>query len=340
MTKKKMILLTLCVAGMTGCASSGSSLVKPSPLGRGWYEGRSGCAVQIKVHKPISGVRIYWDGACKDGKMTGRGTYRLLNSKNQVLIECKGNMGARPEDGETACSYPIFGYETYHGQMRNGIPHGKGLHVRKGGIHPFHYDGYFRNGVRQGQGILHMSGKRYEGYFEIGELCINCTMRLNDGTEYSGSFTSGKPYGEGTMIRNGREVEGIWKKGEFVPKRHYSSQEGRRRGMDRPRPSQPRSSGGSYSGGGGGLLNNFIRGAMDAVIRSGAQGAKEAVESMSSGGEWTAEDEERYRRKQQCENQKKACYAGCEGLSKRWSPGNISSPYQRCRSKCFGISCN
>lgn len=79
----------------------------------------------------------------------------------------------------------------YYGQVRDGIPHGKGRYVAP-------------------------SGETYEGEFRNGELTGSGTYTRPDGARYSGEFSNWKPHGKGRFVEPGGGVyEGDFKEGLY-----------------------------------------------------------------------------------------------------------------------------
>ncbi len=82
---------------------------------------------------------------------------------------------------------------TYTGQLKDGIPHGKGV-------------------------WNHPDGREYTGDFKEGSMEGRGTMTFPRGQEYRGEFKDGVAHGQGTMThpREG-SISGRWVEGEYVP---------------------------------------------------------------------------------------------------------------------------
>ncbi len=98
------------------------------------------------------------------------------------------------EEDKDVLEVDTISYEggTYTGQIKNGIPHGKGTWSHPSGRH---YEGDFYEGNATGYGVLTFpGGERYVGY-----------------------LVNGIAHGEGTMHHpDGRRVSGTWVRGDLV----------------------------------------------------------------------------------------------------------------------------
>ena len=127
----------------------------------------------------------------------------------------------------------IFEDGEYEGEIRDGLPHGKGIFKYKNGDE---YKGEFKNGLFDGNGEhTTKSGEKYFGEFKNGKREGNGTCKFRNGESYEGcwkddkrdgkgkySFSNGDNYngefkedmfnGQGTMFySNGNKTIGMWK---------------------------------------------------------------------------------------------------------------------------------
>lgn len=86
----------------------------------------------------------------------------------------------------------------YIGQLKNGLPHGKGIFTFKdGSIH----EGLFEQGLPHGYGKLTLKDKtEYDGYFDRGDLRRG-KIRYTNGLSYRGSLKNKLPHGLGILTK-------------------------------------------------------------------------------------------------------------------------------------------
>ncbi len=102
----------------------------------------------------------------------------------------------------------------YTGDLRNGIPHGKGKIVYKSGDT---YEGDFVDGVCHGKGkyIWKADGSVYEGDWLNGERTGKGVFTWSLGDKYEGDFVNAKLHGKGTYTwSNGSQYTGDWVNGD------------------------------------------------------------------------------------------------------------------------------
>jgi peptidase C13-like protein/MORN repeat protein len=102
----------------------------------------------------------------------------------------------------------------YWGQLRSGIPHGKGRYEARGGEV---YEGEFRNGEMVGQGSYSRpDGTRYSGEFLKWRPHGKGRLVEPGGGVYEGDFKDGLYDGQGTLrMPNGEVFAGRWSKGAY-----------------------------------------------------------------------------------------------------------------------------
>ena len=131
-------------------------------------------------------------------------------------------------------------YGKYHGQIKDGKPHGYGTltfnngdyyrgdwedgnKIRKGYfVFTFDngdkYSGELYNGLFHGQGTYYFKelGHTYEGEFKNHEETFG-TMNYSDGRKYIGEFKNDLKHGQGTLVfPSGKKMVGNWKNDKFL----------------------------------------------------------------------------------------------------------------------------
>lgn len=107
--------------------------------------------------------------------------------------------------------------DRYEGEFRDDRYHGRGLFTWKGtgeyAGHEGRYEGDFRDGKQHGRGVkVWPDGGRYEGDFVNGRRTGRGVYTWANGNRYEGDFVEGKRTGRGTMVwKNGDRYEGSWK---------------------------------------------------------------------------------------------------------------------------------
>ncbi|MDJ1184127.1 MORN repeat-containing protein [Roseofilum casamattae] len=168
-------------------------------------------------------------------------SFSIILDSNRAIAQLGGDSIGTPEeeltpictpsiaDGIAKCNYP--GGDNYQGELRSGLPHGRGVYVYATGDR---YQGMFLNGKPNGQGLLikvddsrlegvfengvlttgravFPDGKYYEGTFDlVTNVSTNVTSSQPDGrgrfvypdnSRYEGEFFAGQPFGKGALLR-------------------------------------------------------------------------------------------------------------------------------------------
>ena len=99
---------------------------------------------------------------------------------------------------------------SYKGNIKNGMPHGKGFYRHSDGTT---YDGDWKDGVRDGKGVITYSfGDTYKGNIENGMPHGKGVYRFSDGTTYDGYWKDGVRDGKGVITYScGATYKGNWK---------------------------------------------------------------------------------------------------------------------------------
>ena len=115
----------------------------------------------------------------------------------------------------------------YSGEMKNGVPHGKGLMIynRDNPNGWKKYEGDFKEGIREGDGKMTYSKVGYyEGGFKNWARDGYGEYHYSNGSIYKGQWRYNVKHGSGKLINKKGAVikEGIWKKDVFVEKKFES----------------------------------------------------------------------------------------------------------------------
>ena len=105
-------------------------------------------------------------------------------------------------------------YLVYVGEVRNGLPNGKGTYTDPDG---FKYFGELKNGKLHGQGMLAAPhGDQYIGQYKDGKLHGKGTYTWSNGKRYIGEWVEGRANGQGRLTwPDGREYVGAFKDSKF-----------------------------------------------------------------------------------------------------------------------------
>jgi hypothetical protein len=105
----------------------------------------------------------------------------------------------------------------YVGDVKDGVPHGRGKLTYYPGEVRKKYEGQWENGQFHGRGILKFSnGDQFEGQWENGLQHGEGLRTLANGTKYEGSFERGNRHGKGTCnYANGDTYVGDWENDKF-----------------------------------------------------------------------------------------------------------------------------
>ncbi|HFC00843.1 MAG TPA: hypothetical protein ENJ53_08585 [Phaeodactylibacter sp.] len=142
----------------------------------------------------------------------------LISKNTWTLLICLFTLSNFAQSQTTSCSDKVAFCEgqkyfsngdVYDGELKYGIPDGKGLMKFHGGDE---YLGDFKNGVIEGKGaILLANGDSYHGDWANGEADGEGTYKKNDGSSFKGSFSKGKRHGSGEVIwKTGDTLNGVW----------------------------------------------------------------------------------------------------------------------------------
>lgn len=106
-------------------------------------------------------------------------------------------------------------HSTYHGEMKDGRPHGHGRLEERDGQY---FEGQWVAGVLHGQATHQDAlGNRYSGNFEHGKPHGSGRMAMIDGSIYTGEFRNGLRHGEGRIrLPGGTEYAARWISGQEV----------------------------------------------------------------------------------------------------------------------------
>lgn len=102
---------------------------------------------------------------------------------------------------------------TYQGEVKEGLPHGKGTLKTPDAT----YTGMFKDGNIYGMGKKTTSAGTMEGFFDDEDIIGKGKFVFSSGSIYEGEFKDGLPHGEGILKKlDGTVLDGTFRKGNFV----------------------------------------------------------------------------------------------------------------------------
>ena len=140
------------------------------------------------------------------------------NNSNNIKINIDKNINTSTnnnnESKKKIIKKYIFEDGEYEGEIRDGLPHGKGTYKYKNGDE---YIGEFKNGLFDGNGEHIMkNGDNYTGQFKKGKKEGNGIYKSFNGESYSGYWKDNKRDGEGKYcFSNGDSYQGEFKEDMF-----------------------------------------------------------------------------------------------------------------------------
>lgn len=148
---------------------------------------------------------------------------QLLNNKigirlkDQKIENCNNNIRIYPElendikeNGKKVIETHIFEDGEYSGQIKDGLPHGKGEYKYKNGDE---YNGWFKKGLYDGYGIKRTkNGESYVGFWKDNKRDGKGKYTFSNGDYYEGEFKEDMFNGKGKLFYiNGNKTFGTWK---------------------------------------------------------------------------------------------------------------------------------
>ena len=139
----------------------------------------------------------------------------IKNSNNNIKIIPESNINNNnTQNKKIVIKKYIFEDGEYEGEIRDGLPHGKGTFKYKNGDE---YNGEFKNGLFDGNGEhITKKGERYSGEFKNGKREGKGTCKYNNGESYCGCWKENKRDGKGKYcFSNGDIYQGEFKEDMF-----------------------------------------------------------------------------------------------------------------------------
>ena len=163
---------------------------------------------------------------------------QILNSKNGIRLKdqkienCNNNIRIIPEldndineIGKKVIQKYIFEDGEYYGQIKDGLPHGKGEYKYKNGDE---YKGYFKKGLYDGHGVKKTrNGESYSGYWKDNKRDGKGKYIFSNGDYYDGEFKEDMFNGKGILVYiNGNKTYGTWKNNKRNGKEYFFNNKG------------------------------------------------------------------------------------------------------------------
>ena len=139
----------------------------------------------------------------------------IKNSNNNIkMVPAAINNNSNSENKKIVIKKYIFEDGEYEGEIKEGLPHGKGSYKYKNGDE---YVGEFKNGYFDGNGEhTTKKGEKYSGQFKKGKREGNGICKRLNGEEYCGYWKDNKKDGKGKYIfSNGDFYQGEFKEDMF-----------------------------------------------------------------------------------------------------------------------------
>lgn len=142
----------------------------------------------------------------------------FINSLNKKVIEHYDNLPIPDvervnNDIITTTTVTYSNDNNYTGELKNGLPHGKGKLIYPNG--DIYKEGIFSDGNLHGIGkMIYENGDIYEGYFKHGSRDGQGIYKFHDGNIYEGEYKDGLRDGFGKFIwesKNGDFYDGQWR---------------------------------------------------------------------------------------------------------------------------------
>jgi DNA polymerase III epsilon subunit family exonuclease len=156
------------------------------------------------------------------GKMHGNGTKKMADGSidtgifNDGLLE---GLGTRVWKTDNDLE------ERYEGSFKNGLRHGRGLHLFSNGDR---YDGDWAEDLRSGNGTYTWTnGDQYSGEWIKGKMAGKGLLTWKNGDTHKGNFANGLRHGKGIYkTTSGEQYSGVWLAGEFDRECTYNDSDG------------------------------------------------------------------------------------------------------------------
>ncbi len=198
---KKIIFASLfCVVAASVHAEDSKSSV---PQGDWIADTKTSCKVWNP--DPAQDESIKWSGNCKDGKADGKGSLEWYKNR-ELQTTIIGTM----KDGRCVqdCSVKTKDGDSYVGEMKDNLPHGKGVLIRADGSN---YEGEFKDGERSGKGTLKFAtGEVYTGESQHG-------LQQSREEWRSDTFENVAAFGQGAMAQFA--LASVWRSFQTMPDR-------------------------------------------------------------------------------------------------------------------------
>ena len=126
------------------------------------------------------------------------------NTNNiKVITEPKENNNTKIKIKKT-----IFETGEYTGEIKDGLPHGKGIFKYKNGDE---YKGEFKQGMKDGNGYYKNNEGEYEGFWKNNKKDGHGKYTFKNGDLYVGEFKVDMFHGQGILLySNGNKTIGTW----------------------------------------------------------------------------------------------------------------------------------
>ena len=135
-----------------------------------------------------------------------------IRLKDQIIKNNMNNIKLIQEQKENPKKIKFMKYKfdngDYIGEIRDGLPHGKGVYKYKNGDE---YNGEFKNGMKNGNGYYKNNEGEYEGLWKNDKKDGQGKYTFKNGDLYIGEFKADMFSGQGFLLySNGNKTIGTW----------------------------------------------------------------------------------------------------------------------------------
>ena len=140
--------------------------------------------------------------------------------KTEIIDNFNTNSQKNRESISNKISTIKYDYGLFIGEVKDGIPNGRGKIIYTNELKGDIYEGDFKNGEPEGKGTYyHRNGNIYSGDFKNDKACGKGIFYNKDGSRYEGDWVDDAWHGKGIRYyQNGDRIMGDYYKGSPIGK--------------------------------------------------------------------------------------------------------------------------